>query len=133
MSVNIEFKMLWDTKVKQTALDCIKEYKDAEAEADRMKGLPKEEKEVAAKAFILKYVDTTGMEYISQMIHSIERDLAHDRFGLNSIDLINSVKGALNKDNTSYWTNVWKNDLTSETAQNFVKLGNEMEELVREM
>jgi hypothetical protein len=134
MAIKEGFKMLWDTKVKQTAVDCLKTLKDADAETIMIGMLPEEEKESATEAFLLKYVDTTGMDYISQMIGAIEHDLADNRIiGMNAINLISAVKGCLNKDNESYWTNVWKNDLTSETAQNFVKLGNEMEELVRVM
>lgn len=130
MAINTEFKMLWDTKVKQTAINCIK---DAEKEAERLITLDGEERETAKKEFKLRFVDINGLEYITNMISAIEHDLADDRWTLNSINLIPAVKATLSKDNISYWTNVWKNDLTSETAQNFLKLAEEMEELLRVM
>jgi hypothetical protein len=88
-----------------------------------------EKEKQEAKEISKKYVDATGMWYISQMIWSVEHDLA-DKRNAASICVL-QVRDTLKSE--SYWTNVWINqgkDLESEEAKNLKNLLEKLEILL---
>lgn len=61
-------------------------------------------------------------------------DIEKAKFSRGRLNLVNSicqVSGCLNSE--SYWTNVWKNDYTSEEAKNLRELAPIVKELMQKM
>lgn len=124
MTLSMEFSTMWDIEVKPIALKCIEGRQELMEESKRIESMPEgEERQIAVENVNEKFGDIYGIEVISGFIWAMEHDLADGRLGLNGLNQLMMVKGCLAPDNESYWNNVWKNDFSSERAQNFRKLG----------
>lgn len=121
-----EFRELWDTKVKAQIAKCTPE---CETIANIQRGFYTVEeatrllREIKAKG----YKDVYGQFCIGELIWVVEHALADDRQDLNFIQHFYQVHGCLNDE--GYWTNVHKNDLTTEESKNLLIL----RDLINEM
>lgn len=77
-----------------------------------------------------KLTDSNAVWYVGQMIGEIDRHIIKG-IRLGVLNVLNGVYGCLTSE--SYWTNVWKNDKTSEEAQNLLALAEKMKVLVKKL
>ena len=75
-------------------------------------------------------VDANAIWYVGILMSDIERALFKGK-NLSFINSIAQVNGCLKSE--SYWTNVWKNDTSSEEAKNLKSLAGLMNELMQKM
>lgn len=119
------FEELWDSKVKDLAIKCV----NRELVLLLNQQNPTEEQKAKVKEMSKPYKDVYGMMYISQMLWQVEHDLADQRDWKAKIAVIN-IYHVISPNNTEYWKDVFKDDLTSEEAQNLKNLAEGLQELL---
>ncbi len=129
--LSTDFLAYWNETVKPIAELCApKDIFDYMYKVEREGFVAKDEDPEMIK--MTSMGDITGMWYIGWLI----RDTNNARLRGVRLDLINSlsqISGCLAHSNTSYWTNVWHNDFSSEEATNLRRLGEVMPELVKKL
>lgn len=120
-----EFLAFYESKFKPVALKCSEHYSTL---------LKFEKGEIKENDFemesIKKLHDALAAWYVGVLVGDIERA----KFGKNRLNLINSlskVHGTLNSE--SYWANVWKNDESTEEANNLKELAGMTKELMSKL
>lgn len=115
----------YESTFKPVALKCSEGYKTM---------LLAENKQIDVDSskldFLKKTVDGMAIWNIGLLIGDIEKAKI-SRGGLNLVNQICGVSDCLNSD--SYWTNVWKNDISSDEAKNLKKLAPIVMELMRKI
>jgi predicted glycoside hydrolase/deacetylase ChbG (UPF0249 family) len=90
---------------------------------------PTEEQKAKYEELKKKYNDCHGMAHIYTMIQMIEHELADNRVYKARVEAF-EVHKIISLENTSYWNNKFKNDFSSEEAQNIMDLALGLKELI---
>jgi len=121
-----DFSMMWDLKVKQLAKNCVNyEFIKLIAKGENNNLTTEEETEVTVLSNDIK--DPYGMWYISDMIWRVEHALCDNREAFAKLavcDIYNTIS------KESYWTNIFKNDLSTDEAKNIKELEIGLKELI---
>lgn len=124
--LSINFLIYWNETAKPLAEKCVN--KDI---WDYAYGIERQGKNVNENdpnhILMTKLGDFNALWYIGWLI----RDVENCKMRGMRLDLINSLgsMNVLKHSNTSYWTNVWKNNFSSEEAKNLREFGSCIEEL----
>jgi hypothetical protein len=124
--LNDEFVKYYLHTVKPVAVKCADGYKTILAIENGQKFEDTHKDMVKIKTSL----DVNAIWYIGLMIGDIESCILNGK-SLNLVNSVCTVQGCLNSD--SYWTNVWKDDFTSEEAKNLKELGGMMNDLISKM
>lgn len=120
-----EFEQHYRDVVRPLAVKCCKDFTVIKAAEDRGKATPEEE------IIINSYHDVMACWYVGMFVRDLDTAMIHGQ-GLNMLNALNQIHGVLEEKST-YWANVWKNNFSSEEAQNLRALGKEVEELVKKL
>jgi hypothetical protein len=119
------FISYYKTNVKKLALLCSHDFKIMYEIEHNPEKYNEESPEVLK---IKTLIDPNAVWYIGLMVGDIEHSLLQGK-NLNLINSVSQVRGCLNSE--SYWTNVWKNDISTEEAKNLKKLASVMIDLTK--
>jgi len=117
-----EFINYFNNTVRPLAVKCAVGY-EVICESEAGKEIAQDDPRLIA---LNKLVDPHAPYYIGCMIGDVDKHIIKG-IRLNVLNSISQVKGCLTSE--SYWTNVWKNDKTSEEAKNLIALAEVMETL----
>jgi len=120
------FSIKWGTEVKELARKCINtEFISLVAKGEN--GTLTESEEVKVKELSEGIKDAYGMWYISNMIWRVEHSLADNREPLAQL-AVSEIYNTISTE--SYWTNVFKNDYSTDEAINIKNLRDGLKELL---
>lgn len=120
-----EFEKQYRNVVRPIAVKCSTDFDVIKRAEDRGSLLSEEE------TILKKYHDVTTIWYVGLFLRDLDTAMIHGQ-GLNMLNALNQVHGVL-KEGSTYWKNVWKNDLSSDEAKNLKELGKAVEVLVTKL
>ena len=121
------FSMKWDTEVKELARKCVNiEFIRLVAKGEN--GALTENEEVVVRKLSEEIKDAYGMWYISNMIWRVEHALADNREPMAKL-AVSEIFSTISTE--SYWTDIFKDDYSSEEAINIRNLRDGLKELLR--
>lgn len=120
------FSIKWDTEVKELAKKCVN-YEFITLVQKGENGSLTESEETKVKELSEGIKDAYGMWYISNMIWRVEHALADNRESM-ALLAISEIHSTISSE--SYWTNVFKNDFSTDEATNIKNLRYALKELL---
>ncbi len=127
LQVKHEFLSFWMRTVLPVATKCAKGFRVMK-NLNENKPLSDEEEE--EYQLIKNSTDANAIWYIGLLISDIEKAQIYGQ----SLDMLNSlttVHGCLT--DKEYWTNVWKNDVSSQEAKNLKEFAGLMDQLIKKV
>jgi len=120
------FSIKWGTKVKELAKKCVN-YEFITLVAKGENGTLTEDEDLKIKNLSEGIKDAYGMWYISNMIWRVEHSLADNREPM-ALLAISEIYSTISTE--SYWTDIFKDDYSSEEAINIKNLRDGLKELL---